>query len=233
MAIVEIIHIKKTFGESNSTIHALVDIDLKIDSGEFIVIMGPSGAGKSTLISLMGALDDPTSGKIFIKGKEITSFNDSQKCDFRKKNLGIIFQFFSLHPNLTVSQNVELPLMLANIPKKDREKRISHVLELTYMTHRKHHFPDELSGGEQQRVAISRSLVLDPIIILADEPTGNLDFDNAQSVIDLLHELNTTKRQTVLVVTHDHTLLRSGDRVIQMEDGKIIDDKIMDQKDIQ
>ncbi|MFW9996655.1 MAG: ABC transporter ATP-binding protein [Candidatus Odinarchaeota archaeon] len=230
------VHIKiekltKIYGEDESLVRALDNISLQVEDNEFVVFMGPSGAGKSTLINLLAGLDNPTRGKVYMGEKVISSLSDSEKCDMRRHVIGIVFQFFNLHPGLTVRENIELPLVIAGIPKKERPEKVDKVLNLTDMDKRQNHYPFEISGGEQQRTAIARALVMNPSVLLCDEPTGDLDSENGQKIIDLLHDLNYIEGLTVVEVTHDESMLRLGDRLIQMEDGRIINNVILENKD--
>ena len=225
VSLIKLTNVIKTFGEEELAVHALNNINLHIIRNEYVVVMGPSGAGKSTLINILAGLDDPSSGSVFIKGELISSFSDSARCDLRRTEIGIIFQFFNLHPRLTVSENIELPLVIAEVPKKLRFTRITRVLDLLGLHKRRNHYPFELSGGERQRTAIARALVMKPSILLADEPTGDLDSETGENIIDLLHEISEKEEVTVIQVTHDEEMLRVGDRLIQLEDGKIISDE--------
>ncbi|MHA2297542.1 MAG: ABC transporter ATP-binding protein [Candidatus Hodarchaeales archaeon] len=228
MTHIKVDNLVKTYGEGSSLVHALNDISFEIEKNEFVVCMGPSGAGKSTLIYMLAGLDIPTGGTILIGEQNVSSMSDSDKCDLRRHKIGIVFQFFNLHPGLTVSENVELPLVIAGIPKKERPTKINRVIERVSLDKRRNHYPFELSGGEQQRTTIARAMVMGPSILLCDEPTGDLDSDMGNKIIDLLHELNEKEDITVIQVTHDESMLRLGDRLIQMEDGKIINDLILE-----
>ncbi|MFX0172594.1 MAG: ABC transporter ATP-binding protein [Candidatus Hodarchaeota archaeon] len=224
-------HLVKTFQEGDSQICALNDISFNVEQKEFVVFMGPSGAGKSTLINILAGLDVPSHGSVYINNKLISSMSDSAKCDLRRYEIGIVFQFFNLHPKLSVAENIELPLVIAEIPKKERPDKIDRVIELLNLTKRSNHFPYELSGGEKQRTAIARALVMNPSILLADEPTGDLDSESGTQIVDILHELNMKEMVTIIEVTHDEAMLRPKDRLIQMEDGKIINDQVFTSKD--
>lgn len=229
---IKINRLTKIYGEDNSQIHALNEIELIINRLEYVVYMGPSGAGKSTLIHLLAGLDSPSGGDIYINDKNLTSMSDNKKCDLRREEIGIVFQFFNLNPHLTVSENIELPQIIANIPKGKRKPQIDRVLKLLDIEKRKNHYPFELSGGERQRTAIARALVMGPSLLLADEPTGDLDFESGSRIIDILHQLNKDENLTVIQVTHDEIMLRPGDRLINMEDGKIISDQILNNSDL-
>lgn len=231
MVNVTVENLVKIYGEGDSLVNALNGINFETKNDEFIVCMGPSGAGKSTLIYMLAGLDSPTRGTIYIDEEEVTSMTDSTKCDLRRYKIGIIFQFFNLHPGLTVCENVQLPLVIAGIPKKEHQVKIERVLNLVDLDKRRNHYPYELSGGEQQRTTIARALVMEPSLLLADEPTGDLDSENGHKIIDLLHELAEKQRVTVIEVTHDESMLRLGDRLIQMADGKIINDFVLESEE--
>lgn len=215
--------LNKVYRGSGIDTIALDNVDLEIHSGEFIAIMGPSGSGKSTLLNLIGALDSPSSGKIFIDGIEITSLNSANLALLRNKKFGFIFQSFNLISRLTSLANVEIPLSILGISSKRRKKRSYEMLKMVGLGDRWHHKPHELSGGEQQRVAIARALSTNPSIILGDEPTGNLDSKTGSNIIKLLKELNTTTGKTVILITHDSNIAREASRVISVRDGKIED----------
>lgn len=200
---------------------ALSNVNLEIKQGEFVAIMGPSGCGKSTLLNILGTLDIPTSGKYFINEKEMTKMNENQLSSFRKKNIGFVFQSFNLIDELTVFENVELPLVYLGIQKKERISKVMNVLEQMNIAHRVKHFPQQLSGGQQQRVAIARAIVTDCPLILADEPTGNLDSTNGIEVMTLLQQLNK-QGTTIIMVTHSERDASYANRVIYLLDGKIV-----------
>ena len=210
-------------GAGHDTI-ALDAVDLKIDKGEFIAIMGPSGSGKSTLLNLIGALDSPTSGKIFLDGIETTALNSAGLALLRNKKIGFIFQSFNLISRFTALVNVELPLSILGISAKARKKRAYEMLKLVGLDDRWNHTPNQLSGGQQQRVAIARALSVDPPIILGDEPTGNLDSTPSGIIINLLSELNQKTGKTIILITHDPDVAMKASRVITVKDGKIEDD---------
>ena len=210
-------------GDGLDTI-ALDAVDIKIDKGEFIAIMGPSGSGKSTLLNLIGALDSPTSGKIFLDGIETTALNSAGLALLRNKKIGFIFQSFNLISRFTALVNVELPLSILGISAKARKKRAYEMLKLVGLDDRWNHTPNQLSGGQQQRVAIARALSVDPPIILGDEPTGNLDSTTSGIIINLLSELNQKTGKTIILITHDPDVAMKASRVITVKDGKIEDD---------
>lgn len=200
---------------------ALNEVSLEIKQGEFVAIMGPSGCGKSTLLNILGTLDSPTSGKYYFNGKQIDRMSESQLTSFRKGNIGFVFQNFNLIDELTVFENVELPLVYLNNTKADRKKKVMDVLERMNIAHRAGHFPQQLSGGQQQRVAIARAVVTDCGLILADEPTGNLDSTNGVEVMELLRELNS-QGTTIVIVTHSQRDATYAHRVIHLLDGRIV-----------
>lgn len=203
---------------------ALNEVSLEIKKGEFVAIMGPSGCGKSTLLNILGTLDSSTSGKYFFDGKEIDKMSESQLTSFRKGNIGFVFQNFNLIDELTVYENVELPLVYLNSKKSERKKKVMEVLERMNIAHRAGHFPQQLSGGQQQRVAIARAVVTDCPLILADEPTGNLDSTNGLEVMELLSELNR-QGTTVIIVTHSQRDAKFAHRVIHLLDGRIVSEE--------
>lgn len=203
---------------------ALNEVSLEIKKGEFVAIMGPSGCGKSTLLNILGTLDSSTSGKYYFEGKEIDKMSESQLTSFRKGNIGFVFQNFNLIDELTVFENVELPLVYLNGKKSDRRKKVMEVLDRMNIAHRAGHFPQQLSGGQQQRVAIARAVVTDCNLILADEPTGNLDSTNGVEVMELLSELNR-QGTTIVIVTHSQRDAKYAHRVIHLLDGKIVSEE--------
>lgn len=203
---------------------ALNELSLEIKKGEFVAIMGPSGCGKSTLLNILGTLDSPTSGKYFFEGKEIDKMSESQLTSFRKGNIGFVFQNFNLIDELTVFENVELPLVYLNSKKSERKNKVMEVLERMNIAHRAGHFPQQLSGGQQQRVAIARAVVTDCNLILADEPTGNLDSTNGVEVMELLSELNR-QGTTIVIVTHSQRDAKYAHRVIHLLDGRIVSEE--------
>ena len=220
--IIEVLNLKKEYKMGDTVVHALEDVSLKINRGEFVSIMGPSGSGKTTLLNMIGALDNPTSGEVIVNGINIAQMNDNQRTNLRLRNMGFIFQFYNLVPVLSALENVELPLVFARVPKKVRRIKAKRFLEVVGLSDRLAHLPDELSGGEQQRVAIARSLCNEPAILIADEPTGELDTKKGSEVINLLRDLNKNLNQTVLMVTHDPDVGELAERYLRMKDGKII-----------
>jgi len=220
--IIETFDVRKTYFTGAVRVEALRGINLKIQKGEMLAIMGSSGCGKTTLLNCLSTIDDPTSGKVIFEGRNILEFSDNEKSDLRALKMGFIFQSYNLLPVLTALENVELPLMLRGANRADAIKKAKKALEQVGLSDREHHRPPELSGGEQQRVAIARSLVNEPLVIWADEPTGNLDSKNSKQILDLLYELNKNLEQTHVIVTHDIKVANRADRIIKMDNGKII-----------
>ena len=202
---------------------ALNDVTLQVEQGEFVAIMGPSGCGKSTLLNILGTLDSPTSGSYFFEGKQVDKMTENQLTALRKGNLGFIFQSFNLIDELTVYENVELPLVYLGMKTLQRKERVNKVLEKVNLLHRANHYPQQLSGGQQQRVAIGRALITRPSLILADEPTGNLDTQNSSEVISLLKEASRKYEQTIIMITHNRSIAQSADRILQVSDGVLTD----------
>lgn len=200
---------------------ALRGVDLTIEDGEFSAVVGPSGSGKTTLLQLMGCLDKPTGGKVFIKGEDVTQLNASQRADLRRGTIGFIFQFFALIPGLTAYENVEMPLLLSGTKRETRKDRVEELLEAVGLSDRSHHRPDQMSGGEQQRVAIARALSTRPAVVLADEPTANLDGDTGRQVMEIMERLNKETGTTFFFATHDPRVLPFVHRTIVLRDGKV------------
>ncbi len=219
--IVRLENVWKVYNLGKTKVVALKEVSLKIREGEFVSIMGPSGSGKSTLLHLIGCLDKPTKGKVYIFGKDISKLNDNQLAKIRNKKIGFVFQMFYLIPTLTAIENVELPMVFAGVPKKKRVKRAKRLLEWVSLGDRLYHKPSELSGGQQQRVAIARALANDPDLILADEPTGALDVESAKTVMDLFKKLHRDGK-TIIIVTHDPKVASYAERIIVIKGGKII-----------
>lgn len=220
---IELKNIQREFQVGDQTVHALKDINLSISAGEYVSIMGPSGSGKSTLLNVIGLLDKPTSGQYFLDQQEITSLSDDQQAAIRQKQIGFIFQFFQLLPRLTAQENVELPMVLAGISPEERQQHARDSLRALNILDRASHRPDQLSGGQQQRVAIARATVMKPKVILADEPTGNLDRHSSSEVVTILEELNS-QGLALIVVTHDPSVGSRARRKIRMIDGAIDND---------
>jgi putative ABC transport system ATP-binding protein len=221
---IELRQINRIFQVGDEEVHALQDIDLSFEHGEYVSIMGPSGSGKSTLLNILGLLDKPTSGTYLLDGFDTTSMSDNQQADVRRNKIGFVFQSFHLISRLTAAENIGLPLTLAGMPPKERESRVMDVLESVGLTDRAEHRPDQLSGGQRQRVAIARATILRPTILLADEPTGNLDQSSGESVIEVLEGLNS-EGIILLVVTHDPDIGGRARRRIRMVDGRISEDE--------
>lgn len=222
MEILRIENLTKTYGEGDNKVEALKDINLSINKGEFVAIIGASGSGKSTLLHLLGGLDRATSGKVIIDEKSIYDYKDEELSIFRRRKVGFIFQFFNLIPVLDVEENIELPVILDN-EKVDKDY-LDEIITILNLQDRRTHLPSELSGGQQQRVSIGRALINKPSIILADEPTGNLDSKNTREVIELLKLTARKFNQTLILITHDSNIASMADRVITIEDGRIIED---------
>ena len=219
--IVEAVNLKKTYMLGKVPVNALCGVNLKVESGDFLAILGPSGSGKSTLLNLIGALDKPTEGKMLIEGVDVSTLNDNQLADLRRR-IGFVFQFFNLIPRFTARENVELSMSIADMSRDERRKRAEDILETVGLKERMHHKPVELSGGEQQRVAISRALANNPRFLLMDEPTGNIDSKTANEIVKLIKRLNEEKDVTIIMVTHDQRLAQETKRTAQMSDGVII-----------
>lgn len=217
--------LKKVFRTDEVETTALNDVNLEITKGEFVAIMGPSGCGKSTLLNILGLLDNPSRGKYYFDGKEVSKYRERQRTNMRKGNVGFVFQSFNLIDELNVYENVELPLLYLRIPGSERRKRVSAILDRMQISHRKKHFPQQLSGGQQQRVAVARAVVADPKLILADEPTGNLDSKNGEEVMRLLEELNK-EGTTIIMVTHSPAHAERAQRVVHLFDGHIVTENI-------
>jgi putative ABC transport system ATP-binding protein len=201
----------------------LKDVDLKIKKEEFIAIMGPSGSGKSTLLHMIGVLDKPTTGKIYLDGADISKLNDSKLARLRGKKIGFVFQFFNLYPTLTARENIELPMLILERDKVDREKKVSKLLKTVDLEMRAEHLPSQLSGGERQRVAIARALANDPPLILADEPTGNLDTKTGSEIMKFLNKLQDEEKVTIVMVTHEPDIAKYAERTVYLRDGKIVE----------
>ena len=221
MNLLEVSNICKTYGSGETAVHALKKVSFSIPKGEYVAIVGESGSGKSTLLNMIGALDMPTSGKVAIGGKDIFSMNDSKLTVFRRRNIGFIFQAFNLVPELTVEQNIVFPVLL-DYQKPDK-KYLEELLTVLNLKERRNHLPSQLSGGQQQRVAIGRALITRPSLILADEPTGNLDTQNSSEVITLLKEASRKYEQTIIMITHNRSIAQSADRILQVSDGVLTD----------
>lgn len=213
-------HIARTFKVGDELVHGLDDVCLDIKDGEYISIMGPSGSGKSTLLNVLGLLDKPDQGRYFLDGSDVTELSEQKQASVRREKIGFVFQTFHLVPRLTAAENIALPLTLAGVEHEEREQRVKDVLESLSLSNRGHHRPDQLSGGQRQRVAIARAVITNPVVMLADEPTGNLDHASGIEVINILEDLNK-HGITLLLVTHDIELGERAHRIIHMVDGKV------------
>jgi putative ABC transport system ATP-binding protein len=222
---IKTVDLLKVFRTDEVETTALNKVNLQVEDGEFVAIMGPSGCGKSTLLNILGLLDNPTEGELYFEDIEVAKFNERKRTNLRKANIGFVFQSFNLIDELTVFENVELPLLYMKVPSSTRKETVNQVLERMNIAHRKKHFPQQLSGGQQQRVAISRSVVANPKLILADEPTGNLDSANGEEVMNLLTELNKDGT-TIVMVTHSPSDAEYAHRIIQLFDGHIVTENI-------
>lgn len=225
MIILETKNLKKTYGKDASIVNALDGVDLQINKGEFLAIVGASGSGKSTLMHILGAVDRPTSGEVLVNGENINKLNETNLAIFRRRQVGLIYQFYNLIPILNVEENITLPILLDG--KEVEKEYLEELIELLGLKKRINHLPNQLSGGEQQRVSIGRALINRPSIILADEPTGNLDSKNGKEIIELLKGLNKKFNQTIIMITHDQKIAMEANRIITIADGKIIKDEVI------
>lgn len=223
MEILRVENLKKTYGKGETLVKALDGVSFKIDKGEFVAIVGASGSGKSTLLHLLGGVDRPTSGKIIIDGEDVYSLNETNLAIFRRRQVGLIYQFYNLIPILNVTENITLPILLDG--KTPDEEYLKELIETLGLENRIKHLPNELSGGQQQRVSIGRALMNRPALVLADEPTGNLDSKSSKDIIELLKLSNQKYKQTIIMITHDHNLALNADRIITIDDGKIVSDE--------
>ncbi|MNZ52798.1 Lipoprotein-releasing system ATP-binding protein LolD [compost metagenome] len=221
MEILKVQHLSKTYGKGENQVDALKDVTFTLEQGEFAAVVGESGSGKSTLLNCIGALDTPTSGNIYMDGRDLFSMKEEQRTIFRRRNIGFVFQSFQLVSELTVEQNIMFPILLDY--RKPEQSAVNEILEVLGLKERRHHLPSQLSGGQQQRVAIGRALITRPKLILADEPTGNLDSKNSQDVIDLLVKASRHYQQSILMITHNNNLTTSVDRVLRVSDGVLTD----------
>lgn len=224
MEVVKIENISRVYQVGKVETRALQGVSLTIGSGEFTALVGPSGSGKTTLLQMIGCLDQPTSGRVTVDGKEVTSLNRNQRADMRKGHIGFIFQFFALIPTLTAYENVEMPLLLNGHSPKERRDRVMELLKAVDLTDRANNRPDQLSGGQQQRIAIARALAPKPALILADEPTANLDTENGKQVMEIMKKLNQETGETFVFATHDPRVINYASRVVTLEDGVIVKD---------
>lgn len=224
MKILEVTNLCKTYGKGDTMVKALDNVSFSVEKGEFVAIIGPSGSGKSTLLHILGGVDVPTKGTVVINQTDISNLDETALAIFRRRQIGLIYQFYNLIPILTVQENLTLPLLLDG--RKPDEKQISTLVKRLGLENRLDHLPNQLSGGQQQRVSIGRALVNNPALMLADEPTGNLDSENSKEIISLLRQFNKDFNQTVIIITHDEKIANSADRVITIEDGKITGDEV-------
>ena len=225
MEILKVENLVKTYGEGDNIVNAVDNISLSANKGEFVAIVGASGSGKSTLLHLLGGVDRPTSGKIYIDGNEINNMNNDKLAIFRRRQIGIVYQFYNLIPTLTAEENIALPWKLDG--RKENKERLSEIVNMLGLEKRAKHLPGQMSGGQQQRVSIGRALINEPAFILADEPTGNLDSKTSREILDILKFTNQKYKQTILLVTHDEKIALQANRIITIGDGKIIKDEVM------
>lgn len=224
MEILRVDNLKKVYGKGENAVHALDGVSFSVEQGEFVAIIGPSGSGKSTLLHILGAVDVPTSGKVIMGGKDVFAQNEEALAIFRRRQVGLIYQFYNLIPVLNVTENITLPVLLDG--RKVNEQRLQEMISLLGLDGREKHLPNQLSGGQQQRVSIGRTLMNAPAVVLADEPTGNLDSKNSQEIMNLLRESNEKFHQTLIMITHDENIALQADRIIAIEDGKIVRDEV-------
>lgn len=225
MEILRVEHLSKVYGKGETAVKALDNVSFSVQKGEFVAIIGPSGSGKSTLLHLLGGVDQPTNGKVFVDNTDIYQLNETQLAIFRRRQIGLIYQFYNLIPVLTVEENITLPLLLDG--HKVDEKQFQDIVNRLGLENRLHHLPNQLSGGQQQRVSIGRALICHPALMLADEPTGNLDSQNSAEIIELLKMFNKTYQQTLIIITHDERIALQADRIIAIEDGNIKKDEVV------
>lgn len=224
LEILRVDNLKKVYGKGENAVHALDGVSFSVEQGEFVAIIGPSGSGKSTLLHILGAVDVPTSGKVIMGGKDVFAQNEEALAIFRRRQVGLIYQFYNLIPVLNVTENITLPVLLDG--RKVNEQRLQEMISLLGLDGREKHLPNQLSGGQQQRVSIGRALMNAPAVVLADEPTGNLDSKNSQEFMNLLRESNKKFHQTLIMITHDENIALQADRIIAIEDGKIVRDEV-------
>lgn len=227
MEILNVQNLTKIYGKGDTMVKALDNVSFSVPKGQFVAIIGPSGSGKSTLLHILGGVDTATSGSVFVEGTDISKLNETTLAIFRRRHIGLIYQFYNLIPILTVEENMTLPLLLDG--QNVNEKKLNLLVDVLGLKQRLKHLPNQLSGGQQQRVSIGRALMNNPALVLADEPTGNLDSKNSKDIIDLLRTVNKQNNQTVIIITHDEKIAMSADRVIAIEDGKIVKDEVIRQ----
>ena len=225
MEILRVEHLSKIYGSGENAVHALNDVSFGVEKGQFLAIIGPSGSGKSTLLHILGGVDKPTSGNVYLNGEDVYSRSDTQLAIFRRREVGLIYQFYNLIPVLDVVENITLPVLMDG--RKVNEERLQELLQTLGLEGREKHLPNQLSGGQQQRVSIGRALMNAPAVVLADEPTGNLDSKNSQEIVELLKLSNRRYGQTLIVITHDESIDLQADRIIAIEDGRITRDEVI------
>lgn len=225
MVILQTEHLTKTYGTGENAVHALNDVSFSVSKGEFVAIIGPSGSGKSTLLHILGGVDKPTSGKVWMNGSDVYAQNDEELAIFRRRQVGLIYQFYNLIPVLSVTENITLPVLMDG--QTVNEERLAELIETLDLQGREAHLPNQLSGGQQQRVSIGRALMNAPAVLLADEPTGNLDSKNSQEIVSLLRLSNQKYGQTLIIITHDENIALQADRIIAIEDGRITRDEVL------
>lgn len=225
MEILRVENLSKVYGKEETEVKALDNVSFSIEKGQFVAIIGPSGSGKSTLLHILGGVDKPTSGKVYVDGTDVYAQNDEQLAIFRRRQVGLVYQFYNLIPVLNVTENITLPVLMDG--QKINEARLKELLQVLKLDERQKHLPNQLSGGQQQRVSIGRALMNAPAVVLADEPTGNLDSKNSQEIVELLKLSNKKYNQTLIMITHDENIALQADRIIAIEDGKIIRDEVI------
>ena len=225
MEILRVEHLSKIYGKGENEVRALDDVTFSVEKGQFVAIIGPSGSGKSTLLHILGGVDRPTAGKVFLEGQDVFAQNEDQLAIFRRRQVGLIYQFYNLIPVLNVTENITLPVLMDG--RKVNQERLEDLLTTLALKGREKHLPNQLSGGQQQRVSIGRALMNAPAVVLADEPTGNLDSKNSQEIVDLLKVSNEKYGQTLIIITHDENIALQADRIIAIEDGRITRDEVI------
>ena len=225
MEILKVENLCKTYGSGESEVHALDNVSFSVEKGEFVAIIGPSGSGKSTLLHILGGVDKPTSGKVYMDGNDVYAQNDEQLAIFRRRQVGLIYQFYNLIPVLNVTENITLPVLMDG--QEINENRLKELIATLKLSGREKHLPNQLSGGQQQRVSIGRALMNAPAVVLADEPTGNLDSKNSQEIVELLKLSNQKYKQTLIIITHDENIALQADRILAIEDGRITRDEVI------
>ena len=225
MEILKVEHLSKIYGQGENEVRALDDVSFSVEKGQFVAIIGPSGSGKSTLLHILGGVDRPTSGKVWVEGQDVFAQNEEQLAIFRRRQVGLIYQFYNLIPVLDVTENITLPVLMDG--QKVNKDRLEELLTTLKLKGRENHLPNQLSGGQQQRVSIGRALMNAPAVVLADEPTGNLDSKNSQEIVELLKVSNQKYNQTLIIITHDENIALQADRIMAIEDGKITRDEVL------